>query len=341
MEIMLEPTSNKLLVGSTCVYSKINLRLGYHQLRVREEDVPKTAFRTRYGHYEFQVMSFGLTNTPAVFMDLMNLMCKPYMDKFVNVFIDDILVYSKSKQQHEEHLKLILELLKMELHTKFSNAPILALPKGDVNFIVYYDASHKGLGDVLMQNEKKELNMRQRCWLELLSDYDCEIRYHLRKANVVADALSRKARAEPLWVRALVMTTGLDLPKQILEAHTKARKPKNLEAEDVRGMLVETPKESKNPRKEKLEPRADGTLCLNNRKTTEKIVQIKQRIQATSDRQKSYADVRRKPLEFQVGDKVMLKLLLLSLVSTAKISAVNGICYCLYTFSVACFKEEQ
>ncbi|GJW01748.1 putative reverse transcriptase domain-containing protein [Tanacetum coccineum] len=108
------------LQGSS-VYSKIDLRSGYHQLRVREEDIPKTAFRTRYDHYEFQVMPFGLTNAPAVFMDLMNRVCKPYLDKFVIVFIDDIMIYSKNKEENEEHLKLILELLKKEeLYAKFS-----------------------------------------------------------------------------------------------------------------------------------------------------------------------------------------------------------------------------
>nr|GFC57311.1 putative reverse transcriptase domain-containing protein [Tanacetum cinerariifolium] len=101
------------LQGSS-VYTKIDLRSGYHKLRVREEDIPKTAFRTRYGHYEFQVMQFRLTNAPAVFMDLMNRVCKPKLDKFVIFFINDILIYSKDDKEHEEHLKAILELLKKE-----------------------------------------------------------------------------------------------------------------------------------------------------------------------------------------------------------------------------------
>nr|GEX41547.1 putative reverse transcriptase domain-containing protein [Tanacetum cinerariifolium] len=139
------------------------------------------------------------------------------------------------------------------------------LSEGAKDFIAYCDASHKGLGDVLMQREKKELNMRQRRWLELLSDYDCEIRYHSWKANVVADALSRKEWIKPLRVRALVMTIGLDLPKQILGAQTEARKPENLKKEDVGVMLIENSKDPEKFRKEKLEPRTDGTLCFNNR----------------------------------------------------------------------------
>ncbi|GJV65488.1 putative reverse transcriptase domain-containing protein [Tanacetum coccineum] len=118
---------------------------------------------------------------------------------------------------------------------------------------------HKSLQHILNQ---KELNMRQRRWLDLLSDYDCDIHYHLGKANVIADALSRKEREPPLRVQALVMTISLDLPKQILNAQTKAWKPENIKNEDVGGMLVENAKNSGAIRIKKLEARADGTLCL-------------------------------------------------------------------------------
>ncbi|GJT03230.1 putative reverse transcriptase domain-containing protein [Tanacetum coccineum] len=325
------------LQGSS-VYSKIDMRSGYHQLRIKEEDIPITTFRTRYGHFEFQVMPFGLTNVPVVFMDLMNHVCKPYLDKFVIVFIDDILVYSKDEEDHGKHLKIILELLKKErLYPKFLkcdfwldsiqfmghvidrsgvhvdpakieaikswaapttpmevSAPILALLEGKEDFVVYCDASLKGYGAVLMQREKviayayrqlkvheenytthdlelgavvfalrllrhylygtkcvvftdykslqyilnqKELNLRQQRWIELLSDYDCEIRYHPGKANVVADALSRKERDKPLRVRDLMMTVHNYSPKQIREAQEEAMKGENVETENL-GRLI-------------------------------------------------------------------------------------------------------
>ncbi|KAL0551684.1 hypothetical protein IC582_010773 [Cucumis melo] len=332
------------LQGAT-VFSKIDLRSGYHQLRIKDEDIPKTAFRSRYGHYEFIVMSFGLTNAPAVFMDLMNKVFREFLDTFVIVFIDDILIYSKTEAEHEGHLRMVLQTLRdNKLYAKFSKcefwlkqvsflghvvskagvsvdpakieavtgwtrpstvsevrsflglagyyrrfvenfsriatpltqltrkgapfvwskacedsfqtlkqklvtAPVLTVPDGSGSFVIYSDASKKGLGCVLMQQGKvvayasrqlksheqnypthdlelaavvfalkiwrhylygekiqiftdhkslkyfftqKELNMRQRRWLELVKDYDCEILYHPGKANVVADALSRK-----------------------------------------------------------------------------------------------------------------------------------------------------
>ncbi|GKD45456.1 putative reverse transcriptase domain-containing protein, partial [Tanacetum coccineum] len=126
-----------------CCFSKIDLRSGYHQLRVREEDIPKTAFRTRYGHFEFTVMPFGLTNAPAIFMDLMNCVCKPYLDKFIIVFIDDILIYSKSEEEHEVHLKTILDLLKKEkLYAKFSKCEFWLQEVQFLGHVVNRDGIH-------------------------------------------------------------------------------------------------------------------------------------------------------------------------------------------------------
>ncbi|GJR30151.1 putative reverse transcriptase domain-containing protein [Tanacetum coccineum] len=322
--------------------------------QLQGSNIPKTAFQTRYGHYEFQVMPFGLTNAPAdkkeheehlkAILELLKKeklyakfsKCEFWILKvqllshvidsrglvgYYRRFIEGFSKIAKSmtkltqkgiKFDWGEKEENAFQLIKQKL----CSAPILALPEGSEDFVVYCDASHKGLGAVLMQREKviayasrqlkiheknytthdlelgsvvfalkiwrhylygtrctmfidhkslqhildqKELNMRQRRWLELLSDYDCDIRYHPGKANVVADALSRKERIEPLRVRALVMTIGLDLPKQILEAQIEALKPENLENEDVGGMI------RRDIPKEKLEPRADGVLCLNGR----------------------------------------------------------------------------
>ncbi|KAI3802113.1 hypothetical protein L1987_30238 [Smallanthus sonchifolius] len=308
-------------------FSKIDLKSSYHQLKVREEDVPKTAFRTRYGHYELLVMSFGLTNAPTSFMDLMNRVCRP-----VIVFIDDILVYSKSEGDHHCHLREVLEVLKQEklyakfskcvfwlrevqflghvinpngimvdpakietvkewnipktpteirsflglagyyqrfiqdfskiassltkltrkevkyewgptqnnafeeLKTRLTQAPVLTLPDGNEDLVVYSDASGQGLGCVLMQQGKqKELNMRQRRWLELLKDYDCEILYHPGKANVVADALSRKEESEPIQIKACQLIITPDLMSEISKAQDEALLEGNIKRERIVG----------------------------------------------------------------------------------------------------------
>ena len=119
------------------VYSKIDLRTGYHQLRVREADILKTAFRTRYGHFEFTVMPFGLANAPTTFMDLMHRVFQPYLDQFVVVFVDDVLIYSKSEEEHEDHLRVVLQLLRAhQLYTKFSKCKFCLTEVGFLGNVV-------------------------------------------------------------------------------------------------------------------------------------------------------------------------------------------------------------
>ncbi|GJZ18840.1 putative reverse transcriptase domain-containing protein [Tanacetum coccineum] len=382
------------LQGSS-VYSKIDLRSGYHQLCIREEDIPITAFRTRYGHYEFQVMPFGLTNAPAVFMDLMNSVCKPYLDK--------LMIYSKNKEEHGEHLNTILNLLRSgKLYAKFSKcgfwldpvALILSLPKGSEDFVVYCDASLKGFGAILMQREKviaytsRQLKKNEENYtthdLELgamvfalrLEDIICTAQ---RKANVVADAMSRKDK-ESIRVRALVVTVHNNLLEQIQNAQVEACNEENIGAEGFLGegepfeVIVDRLTKSahfipvnekfkmekltrlylkeivcrhgvpvliisdRDPRftsrfwrslqsyhasikaapfKALYERKCRSPICWSEvgdaqligpemiREMTKMIVQIKNRLLVARSRQKSYADVRRKPLEFEVGDKIL------------------------------------
>ncbi|GKB94034.1 putative reverse transcriptase domain-containing protein [Tanacetum coccineum] len=400
------------LQGSS-VYSKIDLRSGYHQLHIREEDIPITAFRTRYGHYEFQVMSFGLTNAHA------------------------------SKEEHGEHLKIILELLKKEqLYAKFLKcafwlesaapktptevrqflgltgyyrrfiegfsliakpltkltqknnkykwgkeeeeafqllkhklccAPILSLPKGIDDFVVYCDASLKGYGSVLMQWEKviayasRQLKTHQ----ENYTTHDLE----MGAANIMADALSQKDRIKTLRVRALVMTVHSNLPEHILNAQAEALKKGNVKAENLGRMIKQIfeirpngtrfwkweritmdfitrlsrtlvgydsiwvivyrftksthflPMKTTDSMEKLTQLYLKEIVCRHRvpisiisdrdsqsasgfwrslQRALEKIVLIKNRLLTARSRQKSYADVRRRPLEFDVGENVML-----------------------------------
>nr|GEV38714.1 putative reverse transcriptase domain-containing protein [Tanacetum cinerariifolium] len=261
--------------------SKINLGFGYHQLRVHEDNILKTAFRTRYGHFEFTVMPFGLTTAPAVFMDLMNRVCRHYLDKFVIVFIDDILVYYKTTKEHKEHLGLILELIKREkLYAKFSKCEFWLQ---EVQFLghiingigIHVDHSKievvKSWEDPRTPSEvclflglagyyrrfienlskiAKPLLLIGRRRIEVFSDYDCEIHYHPGKAIVVAEALSRKEKVKPKRIR------GLD---------------------------------------EMIEYRSNGALYYLDQ------------IWVPLKGDKSYADKMRKPLEFNGGEYVLLK----------------------------------
>nr|GEW07492.1 putative reverse transcriptase domain-containing protein [Tanacetum cinerariifolium] len=301
-----------------------DLRSGYHQLRVREQDISKTAFRTQYGHYEFQVMPFRLTNAPAVFMDLMNRVCKPYLDKFVIVFIDDILIYSKNEKEHEEHLKEILGLLKKKkLYAKFSKCEFWILKVQFLGHVIdsrgiHVDpakiesikdwASPKTPTEIRQFLGKRRLCGLLRCITQRLGsranaegEGDCLCLPTVEsKVNVMADALSRKERYVSLRVQALVVTISLNLPKQILAAQIEALKPENLKKEDVGGMIrTDIPKE-------RLEPRADGTLCLND-KSSKKMYQDVKKLywwpNMKADIATYHASIKAKPYEALYGRK--------------------------------------
>ncbi|GKD54235.1 putative reverse transcriptase domain-containing protein [Tanacetum coccineum] len=209
-------------------------------------DIPKTAFRTHDGHFEFTVIPFGLTNALAVFMDLMNRVCRPYLDKFVIVFIDDILIYSNTQEEHVEHLSKIEAVKNCEAsRTPTEVRSFLGLAGYYRRFIENFSKIAKSL-TILTQKcktfnwgEEQELTFQTlkdklcnvpvlalfdgskdfvRRWIELFSDYDYEIRYHHDKANVVADALSRKERVKPKRVRAMNMTLQSSIKDRILTA---------------------------------------------------------------------------------------------------------------------------
>nr|GEY62970.1 reverse transcriptase domain-containing protein [Tanacetum cinerariifolium] len=219
-----------------CELNKLIVKNRYHQLCIKEEDIPIAAFKTRYGHFEFQVMPFGLTNASDVFMDLMN----------------------RGKEEEEA-----FQILKQKL----CSAPILALPEGTKDFVVYCDVSLKGYGVMLMQREKVIVYASRQFKVheENYTTHDLELgdvvfafrlwRHYLygTKSNVVADALSHRERNRPLRVRALVMTVHNDLPKQIFEAQKEAIKKKNVKAENL-GRLI----------KQIFELLLDGTRCFEN-----------------------------------------------------------------------------
>ncbi|GJT53244.1 putative reverse transcriptase domain-containing protein [Tanacetum coccineum] len=232
-----------------------------------KENIPKIAFKPRYGHYEFQVMPFGLTNAPAVFMDLMNRVCKPYLDKFVIVFIDDILIYSRNKEEHASHLRIILELLRKEkLYAKFSKCDFWIPYLQFLGHLIDNQGLHvdpakieavKNWTSPTTPTEVRQFlglaGYYRRFIEELLANYDFEICYHPGKANVVADALSRKKRIKPLRVRALILTVHPKLPSQILEAQNEALKEENVKNENLHRM------------DKSFEIRPDGTRCIKNR----------------------------------------------------------------------------
>ncbi|GKA23357.1 putative reverse transcriptase domain-containing protein [Tanacetum coccineum] len=265
-----------------CPFLKVDFRSGYHQLRVHEDAIPKTAFRTRYGHFEPTVMPFGLTNALAVFMDLMNRVCKPYLGRFVIVFIDDILAYSKSKEEHEVHLKLVLESLRKEkLYAKFSKCEfgrkkciflVTWRRTGQVSSFSSYTRRFQDMklariyiDEIMARNEilYPQADGQTESMIQTLEDimrecvFDFCGSYHLSIRCAPFEALyERKCRSPVLW--AEIGGSSLIGPELVQEM-------------------------------------------------IDKVVLVMEKPKAARDHQKSYADKRRKPLEFEVGDQVLLK----------------------------------
>ncbi|GJV04075.1 putative reverse transcriptase domain-containing protein [Tanacetum coccineum] len=257
------------LQGSS-VYSKIDIRLSYHQLRVRDEDIPKTAFRTRYGHYEFQVMPFGLTNAPAVFMDLMNRVCKPYLDKFVIVFIDDILIYSCNKEEHANHLRIILELLRKEkLYAKFSKCDLWIRMVQFLGHLIDSQGLHVDPAKIEVPLTKLTHKNKKYIW-----EKDQETAFQLLKQKLYEAPILALPEGNETLSFSVMLLQGLEpclkrrttsesvsidhdpspkLPTQILKAQTEAIKEENIKAENLRGM------------DKSFEIRPDGTRCIKNR----------------------------------------------------------------------------
>nr|GFA49163.1 reverse transcriptase domain-containing protein [Tanacetum cinerariifolium] len=249
------------VTGSSSVYSKIDLKSSYHQLRVRDEDIPKTAFRTSYGHYEFQVMPFGLTNAPAVFMDLVNRVCKPYLDKFVIVFIDDFLVYSLNKEEHVNHLRIMLKLLiKEKLYAKFSKCDFWINIVQFLRHVINSQGIHvdpakieavKNWASPTTPTKKNKMYIwgkNQESAFQLLKQKICE-------ASILALPEGTTILLFTVMYHIKVISNDPS-PKTtiiILKAQTEAIKEENIEAENLRGM------------DKAFEVRLDGTRCIKNR----------------------------------------------------------------------------